>query len=65
MIIFSLNPASALFLSSGFQEDPSLSTLYGLILEGVDSEEGEEGSFPGPGKRVAEKFKKLLRIFKP
>lgn len=52
-------------ISSGFQEDPSLSTLYGLILEGVDSEEGEEGSSPGFGKRAAEKLKKLLRVFKP
>ena len=52
-------------ISSSFQEDPSLSTLYGLILEGVNSEEGEEGNFPGFGKRTAEKLKKLLRVFKP
>lgn len=52
-------------ISSGFQEDPSLSTLYGLILEGIDLEEGEEENFPGFGKKVVEKLKNLLRVFKP
>jgi len=52
-------------ISPGFQEDSGLSTLYGLILEGVDLEESEEGNFPSFWKRIAEKLKKLLRVFKP
>lgn len=51
-------------VSPAFQEDPSLSTLYGLILEGVDSEE-EQGNFPNYGKGIKNKLKKIFRIFIP
>jgi len=51
-------------ISPAFQEDPSLSALYGLILEGVDSEE-EQGNFPNPGKGIRNKLKKMLRMFIP
>ena len=45
---------------SGFQTDPSLSTLYGLILEGVDLE--DQVSSPGGIKNA---LKKMFRIFIP
>ncbi len=51
-------------ISPAFQEDPSLSSLYGLILEGVDSEE-EQGNFPNPGKGIRNKLKKMFRMFIP
>jgi cell division protein FtsA len=50
--------------SSAFQEDPSLSALYGLILEGIDSEE-EQDSFPSRGKGIGNKLKKMFKIFIP
>lgn len=51
-------------ISPAFQEDPSLSTLYGLILEGIDLEEGQ-GNFPSFGKRIIEKLKKIFKVFIP
>ncbi|MBZ9577494.1 cell division protein FtsA [Patescibacteria group bacterium] len=51
-------------VSPAFQEDPSLSTLYGLILEGVDSEE-EQGNFPSSRKGIKNKLKKIFRVFIP
>ena len=45
---------------SGFQTDPSLSTLYGLILEGVDLE--NQVSSPRGIKNV---LKKMFRVFIP
>lgn len=51
-------------ISHAFQEDPGLSTLYGLILEGIDSEE-EQGSSWGPGQGIRNKLKKIFRIFIP
>lgn len=47
-----------------FQEDPSLSTLCGLILEGGDSEE-EQRTFPGFGKGIGSRLKRIFRIFIP
>jgi len=47
-------------VSSGFQEDPSLSVLHGLILEGVDSEEEEQGSSSGAWEWIKEKLKTLM-----
>jgi cell division ATPase FtsA len=49
---------------SGFHADPSLSTLCGLILEGIDSEE-EQGSFPGSNKGIRNRIKNIFRIFIP
>lgn len=51
-------------VSPAFQEDPSLSTLYGLILEGADLEE-EQGNFPSHGKGIKNKLKKIFRVFIP
>jgi len=45
---------------SGFQTDPSLSTLYGLILEGVDL----EGQVSSP-KGIKSALKKMFRVFIP
>ena len=45
-----------------FQEDPSLSTLYGLILEGADLE--DERRNPST-KGIWTKLKRVLRTFKP
>ena len=49
---------------SGFHADPSLSTLCGLILEGIDLEE-EQGSFPGSNKGIRNRLKNIFRIFIP
>ena len=49
---------------SSFNEDPSLATLYGLVLEGIDLEE-EEGPSSGWGKGVKSLFKKVFGIFIP
>jgi cell division protein FtsA len=46
-----------------FQEDPALSTLYGLVLE-ADEIEGEEGSVWAPGG-IKDKLKRVLRVFIP
>lgn len=48
----------------GFQEDPGLSTLYGLILEGVDIEE-EQGRASTFGRGIKDKLKRIFRIFVP
>ncbi len=45
------------------QEDPALSTLYGLILKANDLEEEEEGT--GLVTGIKDKFKKILKIFIP
>ena len=51
---------------SAFDQDSSLSTLYGLVLEGMDvEEEGERERYPGIGGRVGSFFKKIFRIFIP
>ncbi len=49
---------------SPFQEDPTLSVLWGLILEGIDIKDEESGSF-GFWKRIKDGCKKVGRIFKP
>ena len=48
---------------SSLQDDPSLSTVCGLILKGADIEEGAEFSTPGEG--ILGKLKKFFRIFIP
>jgi len=45
---------------SGFQTDPSLSTLYGLVLEGVDLE--DQVSTP---KGIKNTLKNMFRVFIP
>ncbi len=47
-----------------FQTEPGLSTLCGLILEGVDLEE-EQGNFSSFGKGISGRLKKIFRIFIP
>lgn len=47
-----------------FQADSSLSTLCGLVLEGVDLEEEQE-SFSSFGKGIKDNLKKIIRIFMP
>jgi len=49
---------------AGFQADPSLSTLCGLILEGSEMEE-EQGNFSDFWKGIKGKLKKIFRIFIP
>jgi len=56
------------FVNKGFsphQEDPSLSTLYGLVLCGLDLEEG--GALPhfSLGQGFGAKLRKIFRIFIP
>jgi len=51
-------------LFSDFQEDPSLSTLCGLILEGIDSEEAQE-SAEGESRGILRKIKKIFSAFIP
>ncbi|PIR72156.1 MAG: cell division protein FtsA [Candidatus Nealsonbacteria bacterium CG10_big_fil_rev_8_21_14_0_10_36_24] len=51
-------------ISANFQEDPSLSTLYGLILEGFDVEEGR-GNFSNFGKGIKEQLKRFFRTLIP
>jgi len=48
-------------ISYNFQEDPSLSALYGLILEGVEA----EGPVPAFGKGLKDKFRRMFRVFIP
>jgi len=48
----------------GFQEDPSLSTLYGLILEGIDLEK-EYARSPSFGRGLKDKLKRIFRVFIP
>lgn len=45
------------------QQDPSFSTVCGLVLEGAELE--EEGNVSGFGNMIKEKIRKLLRIFIP
>jgi cell division protein FtsA len=47
----------------GVQDDPSLATVVGLTLEGVDFDE-EEGILGGVGK-IGSVFRKIFRAFKP
>ena len=49
----------------GFQAEPTLATLCGLVLEGIDLEEEEEKNFPGPGKRIRNRLQKIFKIFIP
>ena len=49
---------------SDFQEDPSLSTLCGLILEGAESEDFQD-SVAGHGKGILGKLKKIFNVFIP
>lgn len=51
-------------ISVNFQEDPSLSTLYGLILEGFDAEEGR-GNFSNFGKGLKAQLKRFFRRLIP
>jgi len=51
-------------ISYNFQEDPSLSTLCGLVLEGLDLEE-EQGNIPSFGRGIKDKFRRIFRIFIP
>jgi len=51
-------------LPSDLEEDPRLSTLWGLVLEGADSEEFQENE-GGFGKGVLGKIKKIFSIFVP
>ncbi len=48
-----------------FQNDPSLSTLCGLILEGTESEEEGSGNTSSFGKGILGKLKKIFSIFIP
>jgi cell division protein FtsA len=47
----------------GLQEDPSLATVAGLALGGVDS--GEEEGILGAARGFSSKLKKIFRAFKP
>jgi cell division protein FtsA len=47
----------------GLQEDPSLATVAGLALEGVDFE--DEGGILGVAKGWSSKFKRMFRVFLP
>lgn len=48
---------------SGIQEDPSLATVAGLVLEGLDF--GAEEGILGVAKGWSSKFKKMFRVFLP
>jgi len=48
----------------GIEADPSLSTLYGLVIEGADLEE-EQGGFSTFGGGLKNKLKRLFRVFIP
>jgi len=48
---------------AGIQEDPSLATVAGLVLGGVDFSE-EEGIM-GFAKELSSKFRKMFRVFLP
>lgn len=47
----------------GLEEDPSLSTVCGLVLEGADSKEEKE--FPSFLKGATQKLKRIFRVFIP
>ncbi len=49
---------------SNLEEDPSLSTVCGLVLGGADLEEGNKG-FAAVGKGIGSKLKKMFKIFIP
>ena len=49
---------------SGFHADPGLSTLYGLILEGIDLEE-EQKNISSFGQGIISRLKNLFRVFIP
>lgn len=51
-------------ISTSFQEDPSLSTIYGLVLGAIDSQE-EQGNLQGPIYGFKNKLKRIFRIFIP
>ena len=51
-------------ISSTFQEDPSLSALYGLILEGVEIEESRGGTRIRGGE-IKNKVKRFFKLFIP
>jgi len=51
-------------ISYNFQEDPSLSALYGLVLEGIDTEK-EQGNMPTLKKGIRNKIRKFFRLFIP
>lgn len=48
---------------AGIQEDPALSTVAGLVLEGLDF--GEEEGILGVAKGWGSKFRKMFRVFLP
>jgi len=50
----------------GLDEDPSLATVCGLVLEGIDSE-GKGHGFPvfNRGKGITGKLKKIFKVFIP
>jgi len=48
----------------GFHADPSLSTLCGLILEGIDLEE-EQKKYSSPGRGIINRLKNIFRVFIP
>lgn len=56
----------------GLEEDPALSTVCGLVLKGIDLEEGVKRSwgeggwgFSSPKEGIGSKIKKFFRIFIP
>ncbi|MDP2909610.1 MAG: hypothetical protein Q8N69_00865, partial [bacterium] len=50
-------------ISYNLQEDPSLSAVYGLVLEGMDLEENQ--CIPSTKGGFMDKVKRLFRIFIP
>jgi len=51
-------------VSYNMQEDPSLSAVYGLVLEGIELEESQ-GMAPNSKGGFGDKVKRLFRIFIP
>lgn len=49
-------------MSSNFQEDPSFSALYGLVLEGLES---EKSNLPTLKRGLTQKLRRMFRIFIP
>jgi len=49
-------------ISCNFQEDPSFSALYGLVLEGLES---ENDNIPTLKKGLKQRLKKMFKIFIP
>ena len=45
------------------EKDPSFSTAWGLVLSGI--EESSEKGFPGPGRGIANKIKRVFKVFIP